>query len=131
LAELRTFLTAEWRDLALLNWRVQRESLEPHVPAGTELDSWNGAFYVSLVGFRFLNTQVLGVPVPFHSSFEYSVSHPSWRICQVADARAYGSVDGSPGELWSTVFGSSPHSAFFADGSPVTVSTPARVERRC
>jgi uncharacterized protein YqjF (DUF2071 family) len=67
---LRTFLTAEWRWLVMLNYRVAPELLLPHVPAGTELDSWNGATYVSVVGFLFRDTRVLGVPVPFHRSFE-------------------------------------------------------------
>jgi uncharacterized protein YqjF (DUF2071 family) len=37
------FLRAEWRDLA---------------------------HYISLIGFRFVNTQVLGVPIPFHRDFD-------------------------------------------------------------
>ncbi len=66
----RTFLTAEWRWLAMLNYRVEHELLHPYVPAGTELDSWNGATYLSVVGFLFRDTRVRGVPVPFHRHFE-------------------------------------------------------------
>jgi uncharacterized protein YqjF (DUF2071 family) len=66
----RTFLTAEWRWLAMLNYRVEPELLHPYVPAGTELDSWNGATYLSIVGFLFRDTRVRGVPVPFHRHFE-------------------------------------------------------------
>ena len=40
------------------------------VPTGTTLDSWRGQTFVSLVGFQFQNTKVLGVPVPSHQSFE-------------------------------------------------------------
>jgi hypothetical protein len=40
------------------------------VPAGTVLDSWEGRTFVSLVGFRFLDTRVLGLPVPFHRHFD-------------------------------------------------------------
>lgn len=64
------FLTAEWRLLAMLNYVVEPELLEPLVPAGTELDAWEGRTYVSLVGFRFLRTRVLGVAVPFHTDFD-------------------------------------------------------------
>ena len=64
------FLSAEWRQLAMLNYRVPRELLAAHVPAGTELDLWDGAAYVSVVGFMFRDTRVLGLPVPFHGSFE-------------------------------------------------------------
>jgi uncharacterized protein len=64
------FLRAEWRDLAMLNYEVDPQVLVRHVPAGTELDTWNGRTFVSVVGFRFLETRVLGVPVPFHVNFE-------------------------------------------------------------
>lgn len=64
------FLTAEWRDLILLNFPVDRALLQPLVPAGTELDIWNGEALVSLVGFRFWNTRVLGLGIPGHRNFE-------------------------------------------------------------
>ena len=64
------FLTAEWRHLAMLNYAVDPRGLEPHVPRGTELDNWAGTTFVSLVGFRFLNTKVKGWPIPLHRDFE-------------------------------------------------------------
>lgn len=67
---MRTFLTGEWRDLAMLNWAVDPALLQSFVPRGTELDSFDGRSFVSLVGFRFVNTRVLGVPVPGHRDFE-------------------------------------------------------------
>jgi len=67
---MRTFLTGEWRDLAMLNHAVDPALLEPFVPRGTELDTFDGRTFVSLVGFRFINTRVLGVPVPAHRAFE-------------------------------------------------------------
>ena len=66
----RRFLTAEWRHLLMLNYPVERALLEPLVPPGTSLDTFQGRAYVSLVGFLFLNTRVLGVRVPFHRDFE-------------------------------------------------------------
>ncbi|MEK7793198.1 MAG: DUF2071 domain-containing protein [Candidatus Hydrogenedentota bacterium] len=66
----RTFITAEWRWLILRNYRVDPDALAAYVPRGTELDLWQGETYVSLVGFMFLNTRVLGVPIPFHRNFE-------------------------------------------------------------
>lgn len=64
------FLTAEWRHLLMLNYDVERELLEPLVPAGTVLDTYKGKAYVSLVGFQFLNTRLKGLPIPFHQDFE-------------------------------------------------------------
>lgn len=66
----REFLSAEWRYLAMLNYRVPPEWLAPFVPKETQLDVWDGFAYVSLVGFHFRNTRLLGVPIPFHRTFE-------------------------------------------------------------
>jgi uncharacterized protein YqjF (DUF2071 family) len=65
-----TFLTAEWRKLAMANYAVDRELLRDFLPAGTELDIWQNACYVSLVGFMFLNTRLKGITVPCHANFE-------------------------------------------------------------
>lgn len=64
------FLTAEWRHLVMLNYEVDPAVLRPRVPAGTELDSWLGRTFVSVVGFRFLRTRVLGAAIPWHTRFE-------------------------------------------------------------
>jgi uncharacterized protein YqjF (DUF2071 family) len=34
------------------------------------LDSWSGKTFVSVVGFLFRNTRLLGLPIPFHRNFE-------------------------------------------------------------
>ena len=64
------FLTAEWRKLTLANYVVGPEILTPFLPYKTEPDTWNGKHYLSLVGFRFINTRIKGIPVPFHRHFE-------------------------------------------------------------
>src|SRR4051812_41450693 len=64
------FFTADWRWLVMLNYRVPASLLIPLLPRGTELDLWNGAPYVSVVGFMFERIRILGVPVLFHQSFE-------------------------------------------------------------
>ncbi len=66
----RAFLTAEWRNLVMLNYVVEPAWLAPFVPAGTTLDQWENRTYVSLVGFLFANTRLLGLPIPFHRTFE-------------------------------------------------------------
>src|SRR5208283_2989233 len=67
----RVFLSAEWRDLVMLNYEVEPSLLNRYVPPGTVLDSFQGRTYVSLVGFRFCHTKLLGCfPVPFHSNFD-------------------------------------------------------------
>jgi uncharacterized protein len=66
----KIFLTARWEKLLMANYEVDAALLLPHLPAGTELDRWNGKCLVSLVGFMFLDTRVLGIPIPFHRNFE-------------------------------------------------------------
>lgn len=65
-----SFLTAEWNDLALINYEINPEILENYVPKGTELDLWNSKCYISLIGFMFENVKVLGIKIPFHVNFE-------------------------------------------------------------
>lgn len=67
---MRVFLTAEWRYLLMLNYAVEPDLLVPHVPKGVELDSWNGTTFVSMVGFRFVRTKVMGLRVPGHNDFD-------------------------------------------------------------
>jgi uncharacterized protein YqjF (DUF2071 family) len=54
----------------MVNYEVEPAVLRSRVPAGTELDTFEGRTFVSMVGFRFLDTRVLGVTVPFHRDFE-------------------------------------------------------------
>jgi uncharacterized protein YqjF (DUF2071 family) len=64
------FLTGEWRYLAMLNYPVEPALLQPYVPRGTTLDTWRGTPYMSVVGFLFRRTRVLGMPIPWHQHFE-------------------------------------------------------------
>jgi uncharacterized protein len=70
MSEPRPFLTAAWRYLAMLNYEVPPTLLRPLVPVGTELDTWGGVTLASVVGFRFLDTRVLGIPIPGHRDFD-------------------------------------------------------------
>lgn len=67
---MRKFLTARWQDLIMANYEVDPSILSSRLPKGTEIDLHDGRCFVSLVGFMFLGTRVLGVPVPFHINFE-------------------------------------------------------------
>lgn len=64
------FLSARWHALAMLNYEIDPEVLAPLVPRGTTLDLDDGRAYVSVVGFLFLRTRVLGIPIPSHRHFE-------------------------------------------------------------
>jgi uncharacterized protein YqjF (DUF2071 family) len=67
---MQKFLTARWQDLIMANYEVDPLILADRVPAGTELDLHEGRCFVSLVGFMFLDTRVMGFLIPFHINFE-------------------------------------------------------------
>ncbi len=66
---MKKFLTAHWSDLVMANYEVDPELLSDRVPKGTELDFHEGRCFASLVAFKFTNTRVMGIPVPFHTDF--------------------------------------------------------------
>lgn len=67
---MKKFLTAYWRDLVMANYEIAPEKFEGLIPSGTKLDFHEGRCFASLVAFKFEDTRVLGIPVPFHRNFE-------------------------------------------------------------
>ncbi|MFZ4106740.1 YqjF family protein [Flavobacterium sp.] len=65
-----SFLTAEWNDLAIVNYEIDAKIVENYVPIGTELDLWNNKCYISLIGFMFEEVKILGLKIPLHTNFE-------------------------------------------------------------
>ncbi len=66
----RVFLSARWQALAMINFPIDPGLLTPLVPRGTTLDFFGGVAYLSVVGFLFRQTRLLGLPVPWHIHFE-------------------------------------------------------------
>jgi len=66
----RKFLEAQWKNLLMLNYEVDPEILKPYLPFATVPDLWQGKALVSMVGFMFLDTKVMGVKWPMHVNFE-------------------------------------------------------------
>ena len=64
------FLSAEWKNLLMINYKIDPDVLTAFLPRGTELDTFEGDCFVSLVCFQFLNTKIKGLAIPFHSNFE-------------------------------------------------------------
>lgn len=54
----------------MINYAVDTNILLRYLPPHTEIDLWNNTCFVSLVGFMFLNTKLLGYKIPFHVNFE-------------------------------------------------------------
>jgi uncharacterized protein YqjF (DUF2071 family) len=64
------FLQAQWRNLILANYEFDPSDLKKYLPHKTELDFFNNRCLVSLVGFKFCDTKVMGFKIPFHTDFE-------------------------------------------------------------
>ena len=67
---MKTFLRAKWENLIMINYEIDHEILKPYLPAGVELDFYQGKTFVSLVGFIFKETSLFHIPIPFWGTFE-------------------------------------------------------------
>jgi uncharacterized protein len=66
----KIFLSATWEYLAMFNYEVDPAVLKLHLPPFTEIDYFEGKAIVSVVGFLFNNTKVMGVKWPGFVNFE-------------------------------------------------------------
>ena len=66
----KIFLSARWEYLAMFNYEVDAAILKPHLPPYTEIDFYDGKAIVSVVGFLFNNTRVMGIKWPGFINFE-------------------------------------------------------------
>jgi hypothetical protein len=66
----KIFLSARWEYLAMFNYEVDAAIIKPHLPPYTEIDFYNGKVIVSVVGFLFNNTKVMGIQWPGFINFE-------------------------------------------------------------
>ena len=63
-------IKAKWKKLVLANYAIEPSLLTKYLPLHTQHEYWNDRCFVSLVGFMFLETKILGMKFPFHSNFE-------------------------------------------------------------
>ena len=75
-------------DVLFAHWRVDARELEPHLPAGLELDRFDGAAYLGITPLRLTGLRLRGtVPLPRVSSL------------LALGVRAYVTAGGKPG-IW-------------------------------
>ena len=78
----------KWHDLLFMHWRVDPAGIRPLVPAGIELDTFDGAAWVGVVPFRMTGVRARCMPpIPGASAF------PELNV------RTYVTRDGKPG-VW-------------------------------
>ena len=85
-------LTQEWRNLTFMHWEVDINKLQPHIPDGLEIDTYDGKAFVGVVPFIMKNVRPRWFfPVPFISTF------PEFNV------RTYVKKDGIPGVFFLTL----------------------------
>ena len=63
-------MTQSWHDLLFAHWPVDARALRDKLPAGFELDTFEGQAWIGVVPFHMTNVAPRGVPsVPFVSAF--------------------------------------------------------------
>ena len=67
---MKTFLKARWEEIVMVNYAIDASVLQPYLPYGVELDTYDGSCFVSLVGFKFAKSQIFGVDIPFYGTFD-------------------------------------------------------------
>ena len=66
----RAVMVQQWRDLAYIHWRYPIDEIQSLLPAGVEVDSFDGSAWVGLIPFSMRNIGLPGLPaVPYFGSF--------------------------------------------------------------
>lgn len=66
----RWIMQQKWHDLLFAHWPVSVELLRPQVPAGLEIDTFNGQAWLAVVPFRMSGVRLRGTPtIPWLSAF--------------------------------------------------------------
>jgi len=77
-----------WEHLAFLHWPVPESTIQPHLPPGLELDTFEGTAWIGVVPFLMSDVRARGLP-PFPSTSEFLE----------LNVRTYVKRDGRPG-VW-------------------------------
>jgi len=66
----RAVMVQQWQDLAYIHWRYPIEEIQALLPAGVEVDSFDGSAWVGLIPFSMRNIGLPRMPaVPYFGSF--------------------------------------------------------------
>ncbi|MEO6324080.1 MAG: DUF2071 domain-containing protein [Thermoanaerobaculia bacterium] len=68
------FMTAAWKRLAIVTFKVPDDVIAPYLVPGTEPDRWEGSALASVVAFEFEKMSVFGIPAFGFRSF------PEWNL---------------------------------------------------
>ena len=78
----------KWHDLLFMHWPISPNSLQPHLPSGLEIDTFDSNAWISVVPFR-----MTGVAPRWMPDFPWMSSFPELNV------RTYVTYNGLPG-VW-------------------------------
>lgn len=67
---MKTFLSAYWKNIIMINYEIDPQIIQSYLPAGVELDTYQDKCFISLVAFEFTQSKIGGIPIPYFGSFE-------------------------------------------------------------
>ncbi|MEZ6093049.1 MAG: DUF2071 domain-containing protein [Pirellulaceae bacterium] len=70
MADRKVVLRAFWSEMVALNFQIDPQLLEPFVPSGLEVDTHQGAAYVSLVCATCKDIRIFGLPLPISRGYK-------------------------------------------------------------
>lgn len=65
----KVFMKCNWENLVYINYCVEPSLIEHLLPRDIELDLYQGRAIISFVCFKFSNTKIYGIKMPFHQDF--------------------------------------------------------------
>jgi hypothetical protein len=95
--------------------RIEFEGEPQPIVAGSEIDFITEHYY----GFGVTHDD---------ATLEYRVEHPTWRAWAAKKFEAIGDLGAFYNGVFTDVLRGKPHSTFVAEGSPVSVYKPTRLE---
>ena len=81
-------MAQSWHDLLFAHWRVEEAALRRHIPAGLEIDTFEGQAWLGVVPFRMSGVRLRGMPAT-----------PGLSAFPELNVRTYVVADGKPG-VW-------------------------------
>jgi len=155
--ERKWTLSMRWEDLLFMHWPVEAAALRRRIPAGLELDIFEGEAWLGIVPFRMVDTRLRALPpMPFTSSFPelnvrtyvrcggkpgvwfFSLDAASWLAVQTARRFFYlpyehaqmsaETVDGSIHYQSARRDGMASFEGSYCAAGPVTLAKPGTLE---
>jgi len=141
-----SFLTAHWKNLALINYEVDAKILDKYVPMGTKRtfsyhwqndNQWNSIQLETKLDQSVieLNSEAEFITEHYFAytkydenmTFEYEVTHPRWEQFEIINYKIEVDFENNYGKDFIFLNETKPISVFLAKGSKITVENKKKI----